>query len=182
VAADWSADSTLDHRGQTLDTPAGPSQSAATNTCGLINIPSFIKKRGALIHHVNLSKVSLRMPLKFRKKAAEVSVHISKILYLSTSCVPSHHVGVGSAGHALARVEVEEFIDLWWGQSVPNLQLLDDEHLSGERQLAAGTDPDHSRYRSLPFLPRCGHCIWLVLEGHLQDRQWETCWGRGAAL
>lgn len=63
-----------------------------------------------------------------------------------THTLPPHHVGVSSAGHALTGIEVEEFVDLRGGQSVPNFQLLDDEHLSGEGLLTTGTDANPSCY------------------------------------
>lgn len=94
----------------------------------------------------------------------------------------SHHVGVGSAGHALTSVEVEEFVDLWGGQSVSNFQLLDDEHLPGERLLTTGTDPDHRCCWPLPILPRYCHRVGLMLERHLEDKTGDTCWDRGTVI
>ena len=90
-----------------------------------------------------------------------------------TASLLSHHVGVGSAGHTLAGVEVEEFVDLWGGQSISNLQLLDDEHLPGERLLATGSDADPGRHWPVPVLSCHCHRVGLVLEGHLKDKQEE---------
>lgn len=90
-----------------------------------------------------------------------------------TASLLSHHVGVGSAGHTLAGVEVEEFVDLWGGQSISNLQLLDDEHLPGERLLATRSDADPRCHWPLPILSCHCHRIGLVLEGHLEDKQEE---------
>lgn len=88
----------------------------------------------------------------------------------SASLLP-HHVGVSTARHALAGVEVEELVDLRGGQSISNLQLLHDEHLPGERLLTtrAGSRPHWAR--ALAILPSYCPRIGLVLEGHLWKRR-----------
>lgn len=107
-------------------------------------------------------------------KSKTPSISSSLPLSLPASLL-SHHVGVGSAWHALTGVEVEEFVDLWGGQSVSNLQLLNDEHLPGEGLLAAGTNPDPYCRWSLPILPRYCHWVGLMLEGHLEDKTGGMC-------
>lgn len=52
-------------------------------------------------------------------------------LFLSVT----HHVGVGSARHALTGVLVQELVDLRGSQTVSHLKFLDDKHLSGNRLL-----------------------------------------------
>lgn len=81
----------------------------------------------------------------------------------------SHHVGVCSAGHALAGVQVEELVELGRGQAVAYLQLLNDEHLAGQRLLAHRANP-RPRHPSLLTRPsrRHHHQIRLVLEAHLE--------------
>lgn len=87
----------------------------------------------------------------------------------------SHHVGVSSAWHALARVEVEEFVDLRRGQPVSNFQLLDDENLPGEGLLPIGKDSHDRGRHALPVLPCYCHRVRLVLEGHLEDTTRGAC-------
>lgn len=82
-----------------------------------------------------------------------------------------HHVGVGTARHALAGVEVEEFVDLRGGQSISDLQLLHDEHLPGERLLTARAGTRCRWARALAILPSYCHWIGLVLERHLRKRR-----------
>lgn len=70
-----------------------------------------------------------------------------------------YHVGVGAPRHALARVEIQELVDLGGSQPVAHLQLLHDEHLAGQRLLLQ--------------LPARGDGAWLrwvclVLEAHLR--------------
>lgn len=70
-----------------------------------------------------------------------------------------YHVGVGAPRHALARVEIQELVDLGGSQPVAHLQLLHDEHLAGQRLLLQ--------------LPAGGDGAWLswvrlVLEAHLR--------------
>lgn len=78
----------------------------------------------------------------------------------------THHIGMGSSGHALARVEVQELVDLRGGQAIADLQLLDDENLPGNGLLPSRTDPDERR--GLTVLSRHRHRVGLVLERHLR--------------
>lgn len=82
-----------------------------------------------------------------------------------------HHVGVSTARHALAGVEVEEFVDLRGGQSISNLQLLHDEHLPGDGLLTTGEGSCQHWAWALAILPSHCHWIGLVLERHLGDRR-----------
>lgn len=70
-----------------------------------------------------------------------------------------HHVGVGRAGHLLAGVKVQELVHLGGGQSVSDLQVLDDEHL-----------PGHRLVRRRPRGHR-GLGVYLMLEPHLRKEQ-----------
>lgn len=71
---------------------------------------------------------------------------------------------MGSAWHALAGVQVEELVNLGGGQSVSYLQLLHDEHLSGQRLLSK-PGPFHI----LPRDCRGRHDgVRLVLKAHLK--------------
>lgn len=160
MAAGWFGDNTLDHRDQTLDTPAGPSLSTTTRQ------DSQCHRMAAENNSHLIIKVTQSNP----------GGSISILTKTSNIFLPSHHVGVGSARHALAGVEVEEFVDLWGGQSVSNLQLLNNKHLPGERLFATGTHTDHSCHWPLPI--RSSHRPWvsLMLEGHLGNKTWGICW------
>lgn len=113
---------------------------------------------------------ALTVSYQREKTQNQYQKHYSRRLPHSASLLP-HHVGVSTARHALAGVEVEEFVDLRGGQSISNLQLLHDEHLPGERLLTtrAGSRPHWAR--ALAILPSYCHRIGLVLEGHLGKRR-----------
>lgn len=85
----------------------------------------------------------------------------SKIL---TLVFHAHHVGVGSAGHALTGVQVEELVELRGGQSVTHLQLLHNEHLPREWLL-----PYTWSFYILPRdSRRCHNRVRLMLETDLE--------------
>lgn len=89
-------------------------------------------------------------------------------LFKQSSSTQSHHVGVSSPGHALARVQVKEFVDLGGSQSVPNFQLLDNEDLPGQGMFTSRTNPKSRCSCPVTILPRYSYRVGLVLQRHLK--------------
>lgn len=120
------------------------------------------------------------LTVSYQKKTDNQRHTMINIHSFSSYLLP-HHVGVSSAGHTLTSVKVEEFVDLWGGQSVSNFQLLDNEHLPGEGLLATGTNTYSSCHRSLPILSYCRRREGFVLKGYLKNTTLGTCWKIGVS-
>lgn len=71
----------------------------------------------------------------------------------------AHHVRMCASRQPLTRVQMKELVDLRGGQSVSDLQLLNNEHLSGQWPL----------FQLLARVPPWGWLFWVyfMLEAHL---------------